>query len=104
MILSVSLHSSFDLSDEMSSSDNFLLFTSTNGKRKIPNSHLGSMKAKSRVKKDGASCLLLYFLERQCNTLSNAIAIRTLKDDVIMTIILPLCHPPRDFIVLPFSY
>lgn len=96
--LSSYIHLLICLMTEMCSSVNFLLFPSTDGKRKILNSHLGSMKAKIEWK-DDVSSLRLHLLERQCNTLGNAV---TLKDDAIMTITLLLYHPPRDFIILPF--
>lgn len=100
-LLSVSSHSSSDLSNNQNVFlVSFLLFAIRDGKRKSWILTWAQWKLKVELK-DGVSSLL-YLLERWCNRLGNTV--RTLKDDALMTVISLLYHPPRDFILLPFSY
>ena len=61
--LSLCIHLPVGLTRKMSSSISFLLFASRNGKRKILNSHLGSTKAKNRVKRPVSPVFFCIFLK-----------------------------------------
>lgn len=98
---SLCIHLLIYLIMKMSSSINFLLFASTDGKRKILKSLLGSTKAKSRVKR---WCLQSSFVSswkimwyiRQC---SKSIKGWCNNDDYFTTV-----SSTKDFIILPLHY